>query len=77
MFLSSFFSSFGNPFKDNKGVQRTEPMLELVPRKRETSEETALQISSVMACTTLLAETVASMPIFVYSNNSEIGRAHV
>lgn len=70
MFLSSFFSSIGNPFKDSKGVQRTEPMLELVPRKRQTSEETALQISSVMACTTLLAETVASMPIFVYRNDS-------
>ena len=70
MFLSSFFSSIGNPFSDSKGVQRTEPMLQLVPRKRQTSEETALQISSVMACTTLLAETVASMPIFVYRNDS-------
>lgn len=77
MFLSSFFSTIGNPFKDVKGTQRTEPSILLIPRKRQPTEELAMQISTVMACTTLLAETVASMPIFVYRNddgNRELAR---
>lgn len=61
--LPSLFSGFANA--DRRGVQYTQPSSSAFEDNPVIGIDSALQVSTVWACVTLLAETIGSLPIQV------------
>jgi HK97 family phage portal protein len=63
--FSSWFGAFGATTQ-NKGVQDTRPLQNVYKDVPAVTIDGALQVSSVWASVELLADNIASLPIFVY-----------
>lgn len=61
----SWFGSIGSTTQ-SKGLQDTRPLTVVHSNSPDVGVDGALQISSVWACIELLADNIASLPIFVY-----------
>ena len=68
----SWFSKLfgGQALADTRVSQRTEPITSLVDGTNSVSIDSALQISAVWACVSILANTVSTLPLIVYANRS-------
>lgn len=71
--FSTFFRSgfWGGATGDASGLQRSEPPVGILPNVYPVSPDKGLQISAVWACVTILAETIASIPIVVYETDNK------
>ena len=80
MKISSIFGSiahmvgWGSPIGDASGVQNRLPTGAAVSGVRPIPPDHGLQLSAVWSCVTLLAETIASLPIVVYRRDSDGNR---
>lgn len=61
---------FGGALSENSGAQTTGPSSSLVRGTTPVSTDGALQLSTVWACVGLLANIVASLPLFVYTRTT-------
>lgn len=72
--MNRFFSSFlgwfgrGGALGESAGKQTGASSVELVEGSRSLSTDAALQLSTVWSCVWLLANVVASLPLFVYQS---------
>lgn len=64
----NWFGSIGATTQ-SKGLQDTRPLRSVHTNSTDVGVDGALQISSVWACIELLADNIASLPIFVYQVN--------
>ena len=77
MKLKQFFSAlirpgfWGGATGDVSGLQRNEPTIGVLPNVYPVSPDKGLQISAVWACVTILAETMASIPIVVFEHDKK------
>lgn len=74
--LTTFFGSIGAT-SQNKGVQDTGPLINVHKNTADVGIDGALQVSSVWACMELISDIVASLPIYVYTQdngNRELAR---
>jgi HK97 family phage portal protein len=65
-FWTTFWSWLGGSTFRNAGTQIAGPLSYSTPAAVTVTEDTAMQVSAVWACTRLLSETVASLPVNVY-----------
>jgi HK97 family phage portal protein len=77
--FSTFFSWLGgNANTQRKGKQPTAPSASAHDNAPLVTVDTAMQVSTVWACVSLLVETIASLPVMVYrvdgSGNREVAR---
>lgn len=72
-FFGALFRStyWGGATGDASGLQRNEPPIGVLPTVRPVSPDQGLQISAVWACVTILAETIASIPIVVFETDGK------
>lgn len=68
--VSGWFRYGGNALRDGKGEQGGAPTGNLIDDARAVGVDTALQISAVWAAVSLLAKTIATLPLFVYTNEN-------
>lgn len=72
MNITRFFSTllhpgyWGGATGDVSGLQRHEPSIGILPNVRPVPPDKGLQLAAVWACVTLLAETMASIPLVVF-----------
>ncbi|MBS6156851.1 MAG: phage portal protein [Sutterella sp.] len=80
MKIASIFGSiahwagWGSPIGDVSGLQRREPTGPVVSGVQPIPPDHGLQLSAVWSCVTLLAETIASLPIVVYRRDPDGNR---
>jgi len=65
-FWTTFWSWLGGSTFRNAGTQIAGPLSYSSSAAVEVTEDTAMQVSAVWACTRLLSETVSSLPVNVY-----------
>ena len=65
----NWFGSIGATTQ-SRGLQDTRPLRSVHTNAPDVGLDGALQISSVWACIELLADNIASLPIFVYQNRN-------
>ena len=71
MKITHFFASvirqgfWGTAFSDVSGLQRREPSMSAIRNVTPIPPDAGLQLSAVWACVTLLAESIASLPLVV------------
>lgn len=63
--LRRFFGNVGSTGQQ-EGIQYTEPLTKVYEVTPDYGIDGALQVSSVWACTELLSDNIASLPLFVY-----------
>jgi HK97 family phage portal protein len=69
--LSTMFGWFrGNATAQRQGSQTALPSASAYEESVSVGPDSALQVSTVWACVKLLVETIASLPLFVYSTDS-------
>jgi HK97 family phage portal protein len=61
---------YGGALGEHRGQQTGSPSATLVEGARSLGPDAALQLSTVWACVWLLANTIASLPLFVYSKSN-------
>ena len=73
----SWFSGLfgGRALADASGKQRTEPTISLVEGTRPVAIDSALQISAVWACVSVIVNTISTLPLLVYRNQADGLRA--
>jgi HK97 family phage portal protein len=71
-FFGRFFGWWGSigSTTQNRGVQDTRPLQNVYKNAPEVAIDGALQVSAVWASIELLADNVASLPLFVYENQN-------
>lgn len=75
--ITGWFRYGGNALGESEGPQNTDPSTSLVDDTPSIGNDGALQISAVWAAVSLLAKTIATLPLMVYSNengNRELAR---
>jgi len=78
-FWTTFWSWLGGSTFRNAGTQIAGPLSYSTSAAVTVTEDTAMQVSAVWACTRLLSETVASLPVNVYrktANGRELANEH-
>ena len=73
--LINWVSGWGGPLGFSSGEQIAVPVEPLFSDLKEIEESKALQISTIFACTELLANTMSTFPIFIYKGSKDKGRA--
>ena len=73
MKILSWFSGLfgGRALADASGEQRTDAAVSLVDGTRAISVDSALQISAVWACVSVIVNTISTLPLIVYSNKMD------
>jgi HK97 family phage portal protein len=75
--MASFYNTFrswfgrGGAIGEQKGVQNTEPSTSLIVGTSVAGVDGALQIAAVWACCELRANTIGSLPCFVYKTRAD------
>ncbi len=72
--LINWVSGWGGPLGFSSGEQIAVPVEPLFSDLKEIEESKALQISTIFACTELLANTMSTFPIFIYKGSKDKGR---
>ena len=71
--MINWVTGWGGPLGTASGQQITIPIEPAIEQTKMVAPDTALQISSVFACVELLANTISTLPLYVYEE-SEDGR---
>lgn len=66
------FKKLGFATLQKSGVQNNEPSISAHTDSQAIGIDSALQVSTVWACVTLLTETISSMPLFVYKRTKGV-----
>lgn len=66
--LVNWITSWGGPLGTASGMQVPLPLAPVIDQTREIPSDVALQISAVYACVELLANTIGTLPLFVYAD---------
>ena len=69
-YILGWFGWGGSALGEKRGEQNAAPTVALVEGTGAISVDGAMQISTVWACVWLLANVIASLPFFVYTNNN-------
>lgn len=72
--MINWVTSWGGPLGTASGQQVTIPIEPILDQIKLVSPDAALQISSVYACVELLAQTLSTLPLFVYRERADGGR---
>ena len=72
--MINWVTSWGGPLGTASGQQVTIPIEPILDQTKLVSPDAALQISSVYACVELLAQTLSTLPLFVYRERADGGR---
>ena len=72
--MINWVTSWGGPLGTASGQQVTIPIEPILDQTKLVLPDAALQISSVYACVELLAQTLSTLPLFVYRERADGGR---
>lgn len=72
--MINWVTSWGGPLGTASGQQLTVPIEPAIDQTKLVSPDAALQISTVFACVELLAQTISTLPLFVYRETADGGR---
>lgn len=70
--LVNWITSWGGPLGTASGMQVPLPLAPVIDQTREIPSDVALQISAVYACVELLANTIGTLPLFVYADEGGV-----
>lgn len=72
--LVNWVTGWGGPLGTASGQQIPLPIEPIIDRTKVVQPDAALQISSVFACVELLAQTISTLPLYVYRDEANGGR---
>lgn len=72
--LINWVANWGGPLGTASGQQIPMPIEPILDKTKLVTPDAALQISSVFACVELLAQTISTLPLYVYRDDSDGGR---
>lgn len=72
--LVNWVTSWGGPLGTASGQQIPLPVEPILDQTKNVTPDAALQISAVFACVELLAQTISTLPLYVYKDMSNGGR---
>lgn len=72
--LVNWVTSWGGPLGTASGQQIPLPVEPILDQTKNVTPDAALQISAVFACVELLAQTISTLPLYVYKDMGNGGR---
>lgn len=72
--LVNWVTSWGSPLGTASGQQIPLPVEPILDQTKNVTPDAALQISAVFACVELLAQTISTLPLYVYKEMGNGGR---
>lgn len=72
--LINWMVGWGGPLGTSSGLQIPGPIAPIIDQTKLVTPDGALQISSVFACVELLAQTISTLPLYVYRDMPDGGR---
>lgn len=72
--LVNWVTGWGGPLGTASGQQLGLPLAPIIDQTKLTPPDAALQVSAVFACVELLAQTISTLPLYVYRDDARFGR---
>lgn len=72
--LVNWVTGWGGPLGTASGQQLGLPLAPIIDQTKLTPPDAALQVSAVFACVELLAQTISTLPLYVYRDDDRFGR---
>lgn len=72
--LINWVAGWGGPLGTASGQQIPMPVSPIIEQTKTVTPDAALQISAVFACVELLAQTISTLPLYVYRDTADGGR---
>jgi HK97 family phage portal protein len=72
--LVNWMTGWGGPLGTASGQQIPLPVEPILDQTKTVTPDAALQISAVFACVELLAQTISTLPLYVYKDTDDGGR---
>ena len=72
--LVNWVTGWGGPLGTASGQQIPLPVEPILDQTKTVTPDAALQISAVFACVELLAQTISTLPLYVYKDTNDGGR---
>ena len=69
--LVSWVTGWGGPLGTASGQQLGLPLAPIIDQTKLTPPDAALQISAVFACVEILAQTISTLPLYVYRDKGD------
>ena len=70
--LVSWVTGWGGPLGTASGQQLGLPLAPIIDQTKLTPPDAALQISAVFACVEILAQTISTLPLYVYRDKGGV-----
>nr|DAG14463.1 MAG TPA: Portal Protein [Caudoviricetes sp.] len=71
--LINWVAGWGGPLGTASGQQIPMPVSPIIEQTKMVTPDAALQISAVFACVELLAQTISTLPLYVYRDTADGG----
>lgn len=69
--LINWVAGWGGPLGTASGQQIPMPVSPIIEQTKTVTPDAALQISAVFACVELLAQTISTLPLYVYRDTAD------